>query len=253
VSPKADPTIRETLAALDTGRPLAVDPLDALREPFPQNRVGLLPKPLSKDARKGECPECGKWHGLPAIHLDFVGHGAVTERLLEVDPGWTWEPFALDAVGLPALDRYGNLWIRLTVAGVTRIGVGDGPNMKEIIGDALRNAAMRFGVALDLWIRGQEDDPAEHGQALPAVRPTADELVRPLIDTYGAEHAAAVALLIEEMNGWPEEVRAERKRAFVAEWGPVTDLMPGDLAAARDWVADRSAEDSPPDDGSGYG
>ena len=38
-----------------------------------------------------------------------------------------------------------------TVCGVTRIGVGDGKSMKELIGDAIRNAAMRFGVALDLW------------------------------------------------------------------------------------------------------
>ena len=49
------------------------------------------------------------------------------------------------------------LWIRLTVAGVTRIGYGHaegkkGPDaVKETIGDSIRNAAMRFGVALDLW------------------------------------------------------------------------------------------------------
>lgn len=115
-----------------------VEQAAALREAFPAERIGKLPK--------------------AGTTLDYVGHGAVTERLLEVDPEWTWEPFATDERGLPALDDDGNLWIRLTVCGVTRIGVGDGQTMKILIGDALRNAAMRFGVALDLWIKGHAED-----------------------------------------------------------------------------------------------
>lgn len=123
----------------------------ALTKPFPPGTVGKLPKPYKKDSPKAQCRECGGYHGLPAVHLDYVGHAAVTDRLLSTDREWTWEPLGLDQNGLPALDRDGNLWIKLTVAGVTRIGVGDGASMKERIGDALRNAAMRFGVALDLW------------------------------------------------------------------------------------------------------
>lgn len=125
----------------------------ALRAPFPPAVIGKLPKPYKAESAKGQCRECGGWHGLPAVHLDYVGHAATTDRLLQVDPAWTWEPFATDAAGLPMLDSRGNLWIRLTVAGVTRIGVGDGKSLKECIGDAIRNAAMRFGVALDLWAK----------------------------------------------------------------------------------------------------
>jgi hypothetical protein len=154
-------------AMAESAEPVSLpDGLARLRDPFPASQVGVLPKPYKKDAQKGNCAECGKWHGLPAMHLDFVGHGAVTARLLDVDPHWTWEPFALDPVGLPALDRHGNLWIRLTVCGVTRIGVGDGASMKVLIGDAIRNAAMRFGVALDLWVRGSEDEKAEDGEQM---------------------------------------------------------------------------------------
>jgi hypothetical protein len=106
----------------------------ALRKPFPKESIGKLPK--------------------GGAMLDYVGHAAVTDRLLTVDPNWTWEPFALDKeTGLPQLDRNHNLWIKLTICGVTRIGVGDGKNAKECIGDAIRNAAMRFGVALDLWAK----------------------------------------------------------------------------------------------------
>jgi hypothetical protein len=92
--------------------------------------------------------------------LDFVGHAALTDRLLDADPGWNWEPLAMSERGLPVRDDEGGLWIRLTVCGVTRLGYGHagskqgGDAVKELIGDALRNAAMRFGAALDLWHKG---------------------------------------------------------------------------------------------------
>ncbi len=155
------------------------DEAAALRAEFPGSRVGVLPQPYEKNAPKSNCGVCGKYHGLPAMHLDFVGHGAVTERLLEVDPEWTWEPMAYTPEGLPALDPWGNLWIRLTVAGVTRPGVGDGASMKVCIGDAIRNAAMRFGVALDLWIRGDgEDEKREGTESMPDAPPDPRKVAR---------------------------------------------------------------------------
>lgn len=106
-----------------------------LRKPFPRNVIGKLPR--------------------GGTQLDYVGHAAVTDRLLAIDPNWNWEPLAVTETGLPALDGKHNLWIKLTVCGVTRIGVGDGNSAKELIGDAIRNAAMRFGVALDLWSKDE--------------------------------------------------------------------------------------------------
>lgn len=149
----------------------------ALREKFAPEAIGKLPKLTCSDCsrrscsrhEKRRCPECGNYLSTAHVHLDYVGHAATTDRLLKVDPEWTWEPFAVDANGLPALDPSGNLWIRLTVAGVTRIGVGDGSSMKERIGDAIRNAAMRFGVALDLWAK--EDLAAGHDETPEPQRP----------------------------------------------------------------------------------
>jgi hypothetical protein len=139
----------------------------ALRAEFPEKTIGKLPRLVCKacidgkgqcsEHRKAKCPECGAYTSPAHIHLDYVGHAAVTDRLLAVDPEWTWEPVAIGPDGLPAFDARGGLWIRLTVAGVERLGYGDsgGKNtpdgVKEAIGDGLRNAAMRFGVALDLW------------------------------------------------------------------------------------------------------
>jgi hypothetical protein len=149
--------------------------LELLRQPFPQNQINKLPKPtISSDEYKklpkGKCKECGGYHATTnTIHLDYIGHAALTDRLLDADPSWSWEPMATKD-GLPAFDATGGLWIRLTVCDMTRIGYGNakansfadvGSREKEVIGDALRNAAMRFGAALDLWHKGDlhiEDD-----------------------------------------------------------------------------------------------
>lgn len=140
--------------------------LKKMREPFPANQINYLPKPTKKREEmdkipKAICSICGGYHATKnIIHLSYVGHAALTDRLLEVDPCWTWEPLATDQNGLPAIDKDGGLWIKLTVCGVTRLGYGDaqgktgGDAMKERIGDALRNAAMRFGAALELWHKG---------------------------------------------------------------------------------------------------
>lgn len=142
--------------------------LKALRAPFESNQISKLPKPTKKqtddvkaDFKLGiRCPVCGTWHHKDVVHLDYVGHAAITHRLLDVDPLWSWEPVSADQAGLPLIDKDGGMWIRLTVCGVTRLGYGDaqgktGPDaMKERIGDALRNAGMRFGMALDLWHKG---------------------------------------------------------------------------------------------------
>lgn len=145
--------------------------LALLREPFPANLISKLPKPYKRDAPKGRCNECGGWHGLPAAHLDYVGHAALTDRLLDADPNWNWEPMACNPDGSPAFDGVGGLWIKLTVCGQTRLGYGHaegkrgGDAIKEVIGDALRNAAMRFGAALDLWHKGDlHADEAESAE-----------------------------------------------------------------------------------------
>lgn len=143
------------------------DPLAKLREPFPDNLISKKPAPtkaqteaVKADFKKGiRCKICGQWHHPEVVHLDYVGHAAATDRLLDADPRWNWQPVADPASrGLPVVP--GGMWIELTVDGVTRLGFGDaagktgGDAIKEIIGDAIRNAGMRFGMALDLWHKG---------------------------------------------------------------------------------------------------
>lgn len=157
----------------DTTKP---DGLELLRVPFADNQIAYLPKetkPQIEERKAGKnaisCRICHNYHHKNAVHLDYVGHASVTNRLLEADLKWTWEPVAFGDDGLPKFDNLGGLWIRLTVCGVTRLGYGNadpkgawadvGAREKEVIGDALRNSAMRFGVALDLWSKADLNPP----------------------------------------------------------------------------------------------
>lgn len=160
--------------------------LELLREPFPDHQISKLPKPTKAQTEQVRsnfkagirCTICGAWHHPDVIHLDYVGHAALTDRLLDADPNWFWEPLALGQNGYPVIDGNGGMWIRLTVCGVTRLGYGHagdktgGDAIKEVIGDALRNAAMRFGAALDLWHKGDlhiEDEEPKKPVRLPAL------------------------------------------------------------------------------------
>jgi hypothetical protein len=198
--------------------------LAKLREPFLPEQINKLPKGTKAQNEcpaneKKNCAICGGWHHPKINHLDYVGHAALTARLLDSDEEWTWDFLSLGQDGYPVIDKDGGMWIKLTVCGVTRLGYGDaqgkagGNAMKERIGDALRNAAMRFGAALDLWHNGEtplfSDDT---GDDAPKGKPAADP-----------EANAACAELIEEME---KADSLESLAAWAAASKPQIDALP---------------------------
>lgn len=219
-----------------------------LRAEFPPEHVGLLPRitcPKCSQAngrccqehKKAKCNACGNYITERHMHIDYVGHGAVTDRLIEVDPEWNWEPLAYDQTsGMPTMiyDAKGNpvsFWIKLTLGGVTRLGVGSCPSgqddaEKVLIGDALRNAAMRFGVALDLWIKGhaEDDERATQGRSAGRGRTTAQPskptilqawAKRQLLDAAdGDKDAAAAAWEKAGLSDEPKVTEAQLEHAF---------------------------------------
>jgi hypothetical protein len=200
----------------------AAERLASLRVPFPESVVGQLPR--------------------GGVMLSFVGHATVTDRLLTVDPLWSWEPFAVDEYGAPAIairDEQAVLWIRLTICDVTRIGVGitsaSKPECeKELISDAIRNAAMRFGVALDLWARdGLESTPPE-----PEAAPAWEALGWFEESVFRDRHAAYQAAAKETSDA----VRAEAKKKL-PRW-PMSAAQLTDAEATLIALADEEAEET---------
>lgn len=167
--------------------------LAKLRVPYADDQISIFCKVAKKDMGnpKASCKKCGGYHASPSFPLSYVGHAATRNRLLDADPAWNWEPLSVDANGLPLLDAIGGLWIKLTVCGVTRLGYGnaedkkegkEGDAIKELIGDALRNASMSFGNALELWAKSElkslNDD--EEPETKPSAKPRPAPALKPV-------------------------------------------------------------------------
>lgn len=154
----------------------------ALRKDFPDSSIGLLPKVIcgscaqaTKAARSAldkhcdrhqmsKCKDCGNYITNGHIHLNYVGHAAITDRLNSAVGPENWEliPLAFDDTGNPKTDQQGQMWFKLTILGASKICVGDGSaSAKELIGDALRNGCMRFGVATKLWSKEELESSLE--------------------------------------------------------------------------------------------
>jgi hypothetical protein len=212
----------------------------ALRAPFPPDQVGKLPRVTCGDCsdkrktcdkhQKKVCRTCKAYVSERHTHLDYVGHAHVTERLLAVDPDWSWEPFALNGMGLPALDDVGGLWIRLKIGGKVMIGYGDAPGkeraVKELIGDAIRNAAMRFGVALDLWKKEAPEPVADQ----PAARQREEATLTP------AQRAGQLRALIAQM-GKQDDKTIDDIAAEFHEWsGKRHEINTASVAVLAEYV-----------------
>src|SRR6266542_1606373 len=127
---------------------------DALRKPFQPNEISKLPGTAKRPP------------------LDYVGHAAVTNRLNNAAPDWTYSIERVEVRG--TIERVGDerrfvssedglphvvaVFGTMTIGGVTRQEVGEvdsfttyGLELKNAISDFIRRGAMRFGVALDLW------------------------------------------------------------------------------------------------------
>lgn len=237
-----------------------LEALERLREPFPPEMIEKRPQvncsACASNARNSDhrtcskhhearCEVCGSYLTTGHIHLDYIGHAQATDRLLKVDPTWNWEPVAVTAQGTPLTDPHGGLWIRLTVCGMTRLGYGDAKGKqpgttatKEIIGDAIRNAAMRFGMALDLWSKAdlhmEPPHPAEPYLArirdarvwsspkyLAGVRKEAEEAGQLDVEVPGGGGATLAQILDEQLDHLAgreeayarEKARREEERA----------------------------------------
>lgn len=122
-----------------------------------------------------ECakPDPAKIETLPkgGRSMEFYNHAYVTADLIRHDPEWSFQ------VG--SLVERGSSWElqgSMTVHGVTRACVGyalkskDEP-LKEAISDLIKNGAMRFGIALDLWAKGDIDTGEKTVDTKPVPQP----------------------------------------------------------------------------------
>lgn len=113
--------------------------MSALNAEFPRNKIKTKPK-------------AGK-------QLKFISHGLVTERLNEAAPGWESSITRTHTyTGQDGKLHCAGVQIALCINEVCREEAGGPQNItnfsdeiKNACSDALKRAAMRFGVALSMW------------------------------------------------------------------------------------------------------
>lgn len=116
---------------------------EALRAPFPEEVIDVKVQAVSKDGRRGQV-------------VAYVDARAVMNRLDEVvgPEGWhdTYEVLAdREVPGRNGEERLVEVKCRLTVLGVTKEDVGEGDTLKAAFSDALKRAAVKFGVGRHLY------------------------------------------------------------------------------------------------------
>ncbi len=209
-----------------------------LREPFPPDKIEQIPRGNTK--------------------LDYVSHATTTDRLLSADPQWTWEPLGRDEHGAPKMEYLKEafsdpaakvgLWIVLKVAGTETPGFGEGKNYKEAIGDAIRNAAMRRGVALDLWAKVDlvVDDAAAAKKA-PAAKPKAEPAKTEKPTDPSPERDALMQRSAELMHEYVVATgdNPEQGHADIKNWSEHTlqkqsraQMDEGELAKLCEWLVE---------------
>lgn len=157
--------------------------------------------------KKYAVPDPGIVSKLPkgGIQLDFVGHADITRILIEIDPLWTWEPcgWLLGRPDIHIENGIATMWARLTLLGKTMIGLGScradkGDYEKELIGDFLRNASMRFGICLSLWTKSEWEDLG--GTQKPAGAPQTSKTTQSATSSSGDSPSDAQLRMIRALG-----------------------------------------------------
>jgi len=173
----------------------------ALAEPFPEHEIQWRVEAVSKDKKR-------------ALVVPYVDARAVLDRLDEVvgPEGWfdAYEPLVLEKGAY-------QVKCRLTVLGVTKEDVGEGESLKAAFSDALKRAAVKFGVGRHLyrmektWVpyderTGRFSPPGRVGEK-PEPQELIDRLVERLRQAGKGREAARILTRYGGYGKTPEETR----------------------------------------------
>jgi hypothetical protein len=177
--------------------------------------------------------------------LSYVSHADITRILIEVDPLWSWQPIEW-VNGRPAIhveNGIATMWGTLTLLGKSMIGVGSvradkQDHEKEVVGDFLRNAAMRFGIAISLWSKQDWSDNTTI-TSLPAAQARRAEEAKPYVGNHPAKGVPSPKVVREFMQDnepTPDEVAeiaAQFNATIVENITPIKAATSGGKASEK--------------------
>lgn len=182
-----------------------------------RDKLAVIPDQWA-DPPAGTVSKLNRGKGLV---LDYMGHADVTLALITIDPAFEYGWVEDQHNGIMAIEETKDLYVLngwLTLNGVTRKGVGTCEKRKqeyhkELIGDLLRNCAMRFGVGTKLWSRA--------------------EAVEAAIEVPTWEPPVRVAKAYDDLKGLSDGAKAKVKE-LCAEYGKKITVR--DMADDEAWL-----------------
>ncbi|HJQ71592.1 MAG TPA: Rad52/Rad22 family DNA repair protein [Blastocatellia bacterium] len=168
--------------------------------------------------------------------VDYVEWHAVADLLDRICPDWAHE-----VIGIKQIGDFVAVTASITIKGVTRQGVGTGSaydekGIKKAEHDALKRAAVKFGVARELYRKEEEAAPQRNGNTATAhaqfpsepVAKTMADLVTPkqlvaIRAIANAQRVNAEAECQALLNCRPEELSRRAASAFIDHLKSKTD------------------------------
>jgi hypothetical protein len=160
--------------------------------------------------------------------VDYVEWHVVADLLDRICPDWSHE-----VTGIKQIGDYVAVTASITIRGVTRQGVGTGSaydekGIKKAEHDALKRAAVKFGIARELYRKEEEAAPQKNGAAMneapqfprdPVAKTMAD-LVTPkqlvaIRAIANAQNVNAESECLEMLKCKPEELSRRAASAFI--------------------------------------
>lgn len=174
--------------------------------------------------------------------LDYMGHADITLALIAIDPAYGYGWLCENGHRSDAVDEHGNrIGDRmrvdldaddnyvvegfLLVHGVERLGIGSVPRVKykrgntevgpgdirkELVGDLLRNCAMRFGLATGLWSKSDSHETAtvvESASEAVAVSGLGEAVMAAIRQLQGAERDTFKEWVVGQGRKFPVQPR----------------------------------------------
>jgi len=190
------------------------------QQPEAENSFSTLLKQLSAGVRKEDVKRREGWRDRngQTHYVDYVEWHTVADLFDRLVPDWS------HAVrGVVQIGDFVAVTATITIGGVTREGVGTGPadsetGIKKAEHDALKRAAVKFGVARDLYCDedGLNDSLRRSGDNSPAA-PLRDPIARGLSNLISANQFALINKLAKRLNLNPESACREMYQANLNE------------------------------------
>lgn len=118
---------------MSTTKILTDKQLEVLSKPFDSKTLGVRVLTVNKTK-------------TAALLACYLSHTDVYTRIEKVDPAWS---STIMGVQMGAKTCF--VWVALTILGVTRANMGEGEDLKSATSDAIKRAAMLFGIGRYLY------------------------------------------------------------------------------------------------------